>query len=121
MPDGIQIRGPHQFRVQVRRNGVYLSKTFETLRAAQQWRRVTDGQVSGDIVVDARTAKHTTLGQPCDWMLEGSRAGTNANSKNIKAIANWGNRLHRCRATIRMRVRVASPTDVPEQPFRCLT
>jgi hypothetical protein len=85
MPDGIQIRGPNQFRVQIRRNGVYKSETFETLREAQHWRRVTDGQVSGDIVVDTRTEKHTTLGQACDWMLVGSRAGNNANAKNVKA------------------------------------
>jgi hypothetical protein len=29
MLGGIQVRGPHQYRVQVRRNGVYETKTFE--------------------------------------------------------------------------------------------
>jgi hypothetical protein len=47
MPEGIQVRGPHQYRAQIRRNGVYQSKTFETLKEARQWRRVTDGKVSG--------------------------------------------------------------------------
>ena len=79
MPDGIQVRGPHQYRVQIRRNGVYQSRTFETLREAQQWRRVIDGKASGDEFVDLRKAKSTSLAEACDWMLEGSRAGTNAN------------------------------------------
>jgi integrase len=85
MPDGIQVRGPHQYRVQIRRNGVYQSRTFETLREAQQWRRITDGKASGDEFVDLRKAKSTSLAEACDWMREGSRTGTNANAKNIKA------------------------------------
>jgi integrase len=85
MPEGIQVRGPHQYRAQIRRNGAYQSKTFETLKEAQQWRRVTDGKVSGGEFVDTKAARATTLGQACDWMLEGNRAGTNANAKNIKA------------------------------------
>jgi hypothetical protein len=36
MPEGIQVRGPNQFRVQVRRNGVYQTKTFERLSEAQE-------------------------------------------------------------------------------------
>jgi hypothetical protein len=51
MPEGVQIRGPHQYRAQIRRNGAYQSKTFETLKEAQQWRRVTDGKVSGGELV----------------------------------------------------------------------
>jgi hypothetical protein len=85
VPDGIQIHGPNQFRAQVRRNGVQHSKTFKTLREAQQWRRVTDGKVSAHEFVDLKQLKRTTLGQACDWMLEGSRAGANANAKNIRA------------------------------------
>jgi integrase len=85
MPDGIQIRGPDQFRAQVRRNGVQKSKTFKTLREAQQWRRVTDGKASANEFVDLKQLKNTTLRQACDWMLEGSRAGVNANAKNIRA------------------------------------
>jgi aminoglycoside phosphotransferase len=63
MPDGIQIRGPNQFRAQVRRNGVYQSKTFETLSEATQWRRITDGQAAGEVFVDVGAAKRTTLNQ----------------------------------------------------------
>jgi len=84
MPCGIQMRGPHQYRAQVRRNGIYRSKTFETLQEAQQCRRVTDGLLSGYQVVDNPRARKTTLAQACDWMLEGRRAGTNANTKNIR-------------------------------------
>ncbi|HLG89082.1 MAG TPA: site-specific integrase [Alphaproteobacteria bacterium] len=98
MPEGIQVRGPHQYRVQIRRNGIYQSRTFETLREAREWRRVTDGKVSGGEFVDTRAARSTTLAQACDWMLEGSRAGTNPNAKNVRAklrywktttLANW--------------------------------
>ena len=85
MPEGIQVRGPNQYRVQIRHNGVYHSRTFKTLRDAREWQRVTDGKVSGGEVVDAREARATSLAQACDWMLEGSRAGTNANAKNVKA------------------------------------
>ena len=52
MPYGIQIRGPHHYRAQVRRNGIYRSQMFDTLQEAQQWRRVTDGLLSGYQVVD---------------------------------------------------------------------
>jgi hypothetical protein len=44
MAEGIQVRGPHQFRVQVRRNGVYQSKTFEKLSGAQEWRRLMEAR-----------------------------------------------------------------------------
>ncbi len=45
MPEGIQVRGPNQFRVQVRRNGIYQSKTFEKLSDAREWQRVMEGQL----------------------------------------------------------------------------
>lgn len=85
MPYGIQIRGPHQYRAQVRRNGLYRSRTFDSLQDAQQWRRVTDGLLSGYQIVDNPKARKTTLAQACDWMLEGSRAGKNANANNVRA------------------------------------
>ncbi len=56
MPEGIQVRGPNQYRVQVRHNGVYQSRTFRTLRDARERQRVTDGKVSGGERVDAREA-----------------------------------------------------------------
>ena len=77
MATGIQVRGPHQFRVQVRRNGVSQSKTFETLREAQEWQRITEGKVTGEEVIDLKLARNTTLAKACDWMLEGNRVGNN--------------------------------------------
>jgi hypothetical protein len=54
VPEGIQVRGPHQYRVQVRRNGIYQSKTFATLREAQEWQRIVEGKVTGEEFVDLR-------------------------------------------------------------------
>jgi integrase len=85
MPYGIQIRGPRQYRAQVRRNGLYRSKTFDTLQEAQQWRRVTDGLLSGHQIVDNPKIRKTSLAQACDWMLEGSRVGRNASFKNVRS------------------------------------
>jgi integrase len=73
-------RGPHQYRVQVRRKGVNLCKTFETLQAAQDWCRVTEGKVTGDEYVDLKATRSTTLAQACAWM-QGQLA-TNANARN---------------------------------------
>ena len=58
---GIYKRGPHQFQVKIRRNGVSLSETFETLRAAQAWRIVQLGKVVADDYVDRSKEKRTTL------------------------------------------------------------
>lgn len=85
MPEGIQIRGPNQFRVQVRRNGVYQSKTFEKLSEAQEWQRVMEGKVTGDELVDLKRARSTTLAQACDWMLDGKRVGNNPDARNVSA------------------------------------
>jgi hypothetical protein len=85
MLGGIQVRGPHQYRVQVRRNGVYETKTFETLREAQDWQRVVEGKVTGEELVDRKLARGTTLAQACEWMLEGGRVGNRADAKNVSA------------------------------------
>jgi integrase len=85
MADGIQVRGPDQFRVQVRRNGVYQTKTFEKLRDAQEWQRVMEGKVTGEEFQDLKRARATTLAEACDWMLDGKHVGTNANAKNVAA------------------------------------
>lgn len=85
MSEGIQVRGPHQYRAQVRRNGVYQSKTFESLRGAQEWRRIVEGKVTGDEFVDLKGARTTTLAQACDWMLDGKFYGSNADAKNVAA------------------------------------
>jgi integrase len=85
MSEGIQVRGPHQYRVQVRRNGVYQSKTFETLREAQEWQRVVEGKVTGEEFVDSGRARTTTLAAACDWMLDGKLYGNNSDAKNVAA------------------------------------
>jgi integrase len=85
MSGGIQVRGPHQYRAQVRRNGVYQSKTFETLREAQEWRRIVEGKVTGDEFIDLRRARTTTLAQACDWMLDGKLYGNRPDAKNVVA------------------------------------
>jgi integrase len=82
---GIQVRGPHQYRVQVRRNGVTRSKTFETLREAKEWQRVMEGKVTGEELVDLKKAHSTTLCQACDWAIEGKHAGTGSNAKNLNS------------------------------------
>ncbi len=90
MPEGIQVRGPHQFRVQVRRNGVYQTKTFEKLSEAQEWQRVMEGKVTGEEPVDLKRARSTTLARACDWMLDGKRVGTNPDAKNVSAkLRSW--------------------------------
>lgn len=85
MSEGIQIRGPYQYRAQVRRNGVYQSKTFETLREAKEWRRIVEGKVTGDEFIDLRRARMTTLAQACDWMLDGKLYGNRPDAKNVAA------------------------------------
>lgn len=82
---GIQVRGPHQFRVQVRRNGVSQSKTFKTLRDAQEWQRVTEGKITGEELIDLKLARGTTLAKACEWMLDGNHVGNNPNAKNVSA------------------------------------
>jgi integrase len=63
----IEQRGPHQFRVRVRRNGVSQTKTFETRGAGVDWARILDGKVSGDDFIDRSRAQDTTLSQALDW------------------------------------------------------
>jgi integrase len=84
VPDGIQVRGPNQFRVQVRRNGVYQSRTFETLSHAREWQRVIEGKVTGEELVDLKLARSTTLVQACEWMLDGG-IGNNPDARNVAA------------------------------------
>jgi hypothetical protein len=91
VPEGIQVRGPHRYRVQVRRNGVYQSKTFETLREAQEWQRIVEGKVTGEEFVDLRQARTTTLAAACDWMLDRKLYGNNPDAKNVAAKLRYWN------------------------------
>lgn len=63
-------RGPNQFCVRIRRNGVSLSETFETKTAAEEWARVTEGKITGNEFVDRRSAQETTLSAALDWYEE---------------------------------------------------
>ncbi len=83
--EGIQVRGPNQFRVQVRRNGVHRTKTFEKLSDAQEWRRIMEGKVSGNEFADLKVARATSLAKACDWMLDGKLYGNNPDGKNVAA------------------------------------
>jgi hypothetical protein len=60
-------RGPYQFCVRVRRNGVSQTKTFETQREAESWARLVEGKVTGDEFVDFSKGKDTTLSVALDW------------------------------------------------------
>jgi len=72
---GIQKRGSGNFRVQIRRNGIYQSKTFDSMRAAEGWHCVVEGNVTAEDFVDQKTAKATTLAEACAWMIDGNHAG----------------------------------------------
>ena len=83
--EGIQVRGPYQCRAQLRRNGVYQSKTFETLREAQEWRRIVEGKVTGNEFIDLRRARMTALTQACDRTLDRKLYGNRPDAKNVAA------------------------------------
>ncbi len=81
----MQVLGTHQFRVQIRRNGVYQDKTFETFREANDRRRVMEGKITGDEFVDLNLARSTTLAKACAWMLDGNHVGNHPDAKNVTA------------------------------------
>jgi len=58
---GIYKRGPHQFQVKIRRNGASVSRTFETLKAAQSWRAVQVGKITSHDYVDRSKERRTNL------------------------------------------------------------
>src|SRR5262249_16098830 len=78
------------YRAQVRRNGVYRSRTFKTLREAQEWQRITDGKAAGRELIDNALARKTSLEAACDWMLAGNRAGSNPTVKISKPSCETG-------------------------------
>ena len=83
MKPGIQIRANSKFRVQVRRNGIYQSKTFGSIREAKTWQRVVEGKATAEEIVDQKTAKRTMLAKACAWMIGGNHVGQGANAKNL--------------------------------------
>jgi hypothetical protein len=61
---GIQKRGSCNFRVQVRRNGIYQSKTFGSMHAAEGWQRVVEGKVTAEEFVDQKTPRRRRWPRP---------------------------------------------------------
>jgi hypothetical protein len=87
---GIQIRASSKFRVQVRRNGIYQSKTFGSVRAAADWQRVVEGKATAEEFLDQKTAKRTSLAKACAWMIAGNHVGQGANAKNmVSKLRHW--------------------------------
>ena len=60
-------RGPYQFCVRVRRNGVSETKTFEARREAEDWARIIEGKVTGEDLVDHKKARDTSLARALEW------------------------------------------------------
>lgn len=81
----IEVRGPHQFRVKIRRRGRSVTRTFETKSEAQQWARIEEGRVAGDEFIDRGLSKRTSiLGAIELYEAEGLSAST-PNTKNIRS------------------------------------
>jgi len=66
----VEQRGPYQFRVKVRRNGVSVSKTFESHSDAEAWARIQEGKITGEEYVDRSEAKTTRLRDAIEWLLD---------------------------------------------------
>lgn len=70
----IDQRGPRQFRARVRRKAggktVTLTETFETLKEAQDWAKIKEGEVAGDEYVDRKAARAMTVAQACEWFMD---------------------------------------------------
>jgi integrase len=57
----IHERGPYQFQVKIRRNGEYITQTFETLTQARKFRDTTLGKVLAHEYTDTKKERRTTL------------------------------------------------------------
>lgn len=71
-------RGAQQYRVQIRRKGVNLCRTFSTLEEAKLWESTTEAKLLGNQPIQKRPA--ATLAEACDWY-EG-QIGNHPNAKN---------------------------------------
>lgn len=65
----IEQRGYAQYRVKVRRRGVTRTKTFESLRKAQNWARIEEGRISGEDFVDRQASTLTFLRMALEKLL----------------------------------------------------
>ncbi len=75
-------RGYAQYRVKVRRRGVTRTKSFESLRAAQNWARIEEGHISGEDFVDRQASKRTALREALDLY---EKDGLSKDAKNKKS------------------------------------
>lgn len=86
----IETRGDFQYRVKIRRRGITLTRTFESLREAQNWARVEEGRVSGEEYVDRRLSKMTTAAQAIDAYETTGLNRSQADAKNkISKLRYW--------------------------------
>jgi integrase len=65
--EGIQYRGPHQFRVQIRDRGLNHTKTLDTLAKARQWKLDTEKKILGGHAVEVTLPARTTLAEAAEW------------------------------------------------------
>ena len=67
----IEYRGPLQYRVKVRRNGLpSQTRTFETKAEASRWAKRVEGKIEDGAFVDNTEAKDTTLKDALDLYLK---------------------------------------------------
>lgn len=85
----IEKRGPYQYRVKVRRKGVSETRTFDSLKEAEDWARIMEGKVTGDEYQDRKKARDTSLSQACDWF-EANLDRSKADAKNkVSKLSYW--------------------------------
>lgn len=90
--EGIQYRGPHQFRVQIRERGHEIRKTVETLDEARAWKAETEKKLLGRGTVDPTLPEKTTVAAAAEWGVteflgEDPKGWTRPNDKNH--ISRW--------------------------------
>jgi hypothetical protein len=92
--DGVQYRGPKQFRASIWSVQPPLQETFETLEAAVSWRDATLKRVKGEgpeAFIDTRLPAKTTLAEACKWMLDQMGPKENWKFPNDKnKVSKWG-------------------------------
>ena len=82
-------RGPGQYRVQIRRKGTNLCKTFETRKAAEEWAAIVEGKVVGGEKME-RQQETATLRQACEWMRDHVPDTLNGKKNILPILRYWG-------------------------------
>lgn len=93
---GITYRGPGQYWARVRRAGISLSETFETLEDAQKWRADTLARLraeGGDTIARERpqrqAAASLTLGDICQAYRENVSPGHKGGQQEADRLTRW--------------------------------